>query len=648
VVATIACYAQVRSHQFLNFDDPDYVYRQLHVTSGLTWDNIKWAFTTLTQANWHPLTWISYQADVTLFGVDAGKSLLVNLALHLGSTILLLFFLRRATGSTLRSAVVAALFALHPLHVESVAWVSERKDVLSTLFSFVAITFYLRDRKWLTLLFFVLGLMAKPMVITLPFVLLLLDWWPLNRWSLREWRKVIPLAIDKWPLFLVIPFAAIATMRAQREAMAPVGLAARLANAAIAYVRYLGKAIVPEHLTVMYPFPTSISSALALTCAALLVVITIVVLRFGDRFPYLPVGWFWFVGVLVPTIGIVQVGQQALADRYTYVPLIGICFAVVWFLADTIPYRSALAAIAVVVVGIFAALTYRQVATWQDNFTVFTRAIALEPRGRISHINLGSAYLKKLEFQSALEQYREAHALYDRDDLALNGMGLALSGLGDFDGARRNFEASMRIKPDSAEPYRELGRLELSTGHPDRAIPLLHKANSMDPDEVTTAALATAENRVPEAVEAYRKAIARDPDVAELYNDLGALLGRSGDDNGALEQYQAALRIAPNSYDTHMNAGALLARVGRNDEALAHFQAAARLRPKSSEPHVYLALLYGNANRFAEAASEVRAAAAIDPDAANAQFTNAVHIELKPTNLTDYLGALERKAAGRG
>jgi len=646
-VVTIAVYAQVRSHQFINFDDPDYVVRNSHVNSGLTWANVVWAFTTVHAANWHPITWISHMLDVQLFGLDAGKALLVNVAFHIANTILLLFFLRRATGDIWRSAVVAALFALHPLHVESVAWLSERKDVLSTFFAFLAITFYLRDRKWLTLLFFALGVMAKPMVITLPFVLLLLDWWPLNRWSLRDPKPLVRLSIEKWPMFLIIPLSALATTRAQRVAMAPVGLLARVANAGIAYVRYLGKALVPEGLTILYPFPTRISPVIALLCFALLVAITIVVVRFAERFPYLPVGWFWFAGTLVPAIGIVQVGQQAMADRYTYVPLIGIFIAVVWLAADTIRQPRLLGAVAVVIVAVLSFATFKQVATWHDSFSVFSRAVRLEPKGRTSHVNLGASYLKQLDYDAAADQYRQALALYDRDEIAWDGLGLALGGLGDVDGARRNFETAMRIKPDAPEPYRGLGRIELAGGHPERAIPLLRKADAIEPDDATTAALASAENRVPEAIEAYRRALAHDPD-AELHNDLGALLSRSGDDHGALEQYDEALRIAPGSYDAQMNAGALLARMGRSDDALTHFRAAAALRPKSSEPHVYLALLYGNANRFAEAAGEVRAAAAIDPVAANAQFSNAVHIEPKPTNLSEYLGALERKAAGRG
>jgi len=645
-LAVLVVYAQVAHHDFINFDDPDYVVTNPNVSTGLSVANVAWAFTHYHASNWHPLTWISHMLDVSLFGLDGGKHALVSVVWHAVNSVLLFFVLRRATRRTWPSAVVAALFALHPLHVESVAWISERKDVLSAFFFLLALWFYLGRRLWLTFAAFACALMAKPMAITFPFVLLLLDWWPLGRWSPREWPKLKPLLVEKIPLFVLVPISAIITSGAQQEAMTPLALPYRLANAALSYVAYLGKSIWPLHLAIFYPYRTTMSSALAFVAVVALLAITVVVLRFAERFPYLAVGWLWFVGMLVPVIGVVQVGQQSMADRYTYLPLIGIFIAVVWLAADLVRNRAALAIAAAVVIAACAALTYRQTSYWRDSVALFTHAIDVAPRGRVSHINLGAAYLTKLDYTGAANQFREAVALADFDDTAHNGLGVALAGLGDKEGARREYAKAMSLNPNNAEPYRNLGRLELSSGNRDAAVRLLEKAAAMKPNDATLAALAAAKGDDADAIARFREAAAKNPNDTESRNDLGALLARKGNDAEALEQYQTALRTAPDNYDAQLNLGALLSRMDRNQEAAQHFAAAAQLRPKLSEPHVYLAILYANMGRIADAIREVRAAAAIDPAGANQQFTNAVRIPFKETNLQEYLGALEQKAAG--
>jgi Flp pilus assembly protein TadD len=640
-LAVLVVYAQVRSHDFINFDDPDYVVTNPNVSTGLSVANIVWAFTHYHASNWHPLTWISHMLDVSLFGLDGGKHALVSVVWHAVNSVLLFFVLRRATRRTWPSAVVAALFALHPLHVESVAWISERKDVLSAFFFLLALWFYLGRRLWLTFAAFACALMAKPMAITFPFVLLLVDWWPLGRWSPREWPKLEPLLVEKIPLFVLVPISAFITSGAQQQAMSPLALPYRLANAALSYVAYLGKAIWPLHLAIFYPYRTTMSSALALLTFVALIAITVVALRFGK---YLAVGWLWFVGMLVPVIGIVQVGQQSMADRYTYLPLIGIFIAVVWLAADLVRNRAALAVTAAAVLIACAVLTYRQAGYWRDSVALFTHAIDVAPRGRVSHVNLGAAYLTKLDYAAAANQFREAVALADFDDNAHTGLGVALAGLGDKEGARREYAKAMALNPNNPEPYRNLGRLELSVGNREAATTLLQKAAAMKPTDATLAALAAAKGDDADAIARYREAAAKNPNDTESRNDLGALLARKGSDAEALEQYQAALRAAPDNYDAHLNLGALLSRMDRNDEAAQHFAAAAQLRPKLSEPHVYLAILYANMGRIADAIREVRAAAAIDPVGANQQFTNAVHIPFTETNLQQYLGALEQKA----
>ena len=647
MLVVLVVYAQVRTHAFINFDDPAYVFKNPHVATGLTGSNVVWAFTHTYASNWHPLTWISHMLDVQLFGLDAGKHALTSVVIHAINSVLLFFVLRRATKRIWPSAMVAALFALHPLHVESVAWIAERKDVLCAFFFLLALWFYLGGRRWLTFAAFACALMAKPMAITLPFVLLLLDWWPLERWSPRDLAPLKQLVIDKWPLFLLIPISAAITAAGQEEAMTHLALPLRLANAAISYVAYLGKAIWPLHLAIFYPYRTTMSAGLAVAAFVLLVAITIAVLRFATRFPYLAVGWLWFVGMLVPVIGIVQVGQQSMADRYMYLPLIGLAIAVVWLAADLVRNRAALAVLAAVVLAGCAAQTYRQTEYWTNSMTLFAHAVDVAPNGIVSRVNLGAAYLERLDYASAATQFRAALALNDRDALAHNGLGMALAGTGDKDAARREYETAMVLDPKNAEPYRNLGNLELAAGAPQKALPLLEKANALAPDEATTAALAAARGNADDAIEHYRRAVAAEPDKAESRNDLAALLARGGHDAEALEQYQEALRIAPENYEVRMNIGALLSRMDRNNDAASQFEAASRLRPQSSEPHVYLAILYANLGRLPDAIREVKTAGTLDPVAANQQFTNAVHIAFRPTNLEEYLGFLEQRAVTR-
>src|SRR5438067_3948264 len=335
VAAVFIVYGQVATHNLTNLDDLKYLPQNYHVTTGLTAANIEWAFTKFYAAYWLPLTWISYMADVQMFGLDPGKILLVNVVLHALNSMFLFLVLRRATNELWRSATVAALFALHPLHVESVAWATERKDVLSTLFFMLTLLSYVlfvekrSPARYLTMVVcFVLGMMAKPMVITIPFVLLLLDWWPLQRFSLENLRPLRQLIIEKIPLFVLVIPASLITMRAQREAIGSIPLGDRLKNALLSYLVYLGKTIWPANLSVIYPLRI-VTGSVAVVAVVVLIAITIAALL-GARRKYIPMGWFWYLGTLVPVIGIVQAGKQSMADRFTYIPLIGIFIAAVW------------------------------------------------------------------------------------------------------------------------------------------------------------------------------------------------------------------------------------------------------------------------------------------------------------------------------
>jgi len=592
-LATLIAYAHVVRHDFVSFDDPLYVTQNDHVRTGLSLANIKWAFTTFAAFNWHPLTWISHMLDVQLFGVDAGRLAAVNVVIHALSSVLLLFLLRRMTGRTWPSAAIAALFALHPAHVESVAWISERKDVLSTFLFLGTIWFYVEERYVLMCITFALALLAKPMVVTLPFVLLLLDYWPLQRGiRIRE----------KLPLFAMLVPAVILTLKAQSKGIAvAIPLTARLANAVQSYVSYLVTLAWPAHLAIIYP----LRPVTSIWIVALLVLIAVTIAAL--RKPFATTGWLWYLGTLVPVIGLVQVGRQAMADRYTYIPSIGIFIAIV-FLIDRLPVpRVALIVATTLVLAIFAAMTFAQTRVWQNSTTLYRHAIDVTPNNDVAHTLLGEAY----------------------------------NGDGDSQSASREFEAAIAINPNNEEALRDFGRLKLATGHPAEAASLLERALKARDDASTRAALEAARGNVDAAIAAYAEAVREQPELADRHNDYAAMLARAGRDDEALAQYNEALRISPDQYDVRMNLGAILSRRNRNQDAIEQFNAAAAQRPASPEPHVYLALVYASQNRFNDAVSEVKAAMAIDHDLANTQLTNAVHIPPSPTNIDQYEAFLQ-------
>jgi len=607
VVAVVIVYAQLITHQFLDYDDQFYILQNPHVSTGLSAGNVAWAFTSFYASNWHPLTWISHMLDVQLFGLDAGRHLMTNVALHALSSALLFLVLRRATKSVWRSAIVAGFFALHPLHVESVAWVSERKDVLSTLFFIVTIWLYIAwvekpaiSRYLLMLVAFALGLMSKPMVISLPFVLLLLDWWPLARFT-----NVRQRIVEKLPLFALVIPSAILTLKAQQKAIGAIPLLDRIENAAISYAAYLVKTVWPQNLAAIYPLPASISPAAASLAMVFLLAVTAAAIALARKYAFLPTGWFWYLITLGPVIGIVQVGRQAMADRYTYIPLIGIFIAVVW-LAAALRVPAVVAGLALIACG---AVSYVQAGYWKDTITLSEHALSATSDNDVAQTMLGMALAKQGERAAAEEHLRDA----------------------------------VRINPSNEEALRLYGRFRLASGDPRGAIPLLEQAAKLAPDTLTRAMLANARGDDAAAVKLYEQALAEGEEVVDVHNDLAALLAKTGHDQEALRHYQEALRLQPEHYDAHMNLGALLSRMGRDHDAIAQFQAAARVRPEATEPHVYLALVYANRGQFALAENEVNGARAIDPIGSNREFTNAVHMPFKETNLQDYLSFLQTK-----
>jgi len=510
-VLVLSVYWQTGTHAFINVDDSEYVTTNPQVLQGLTLDGVTWAFTTFHFANWHPLTWLSHMADVTLFGLDAGWHHRMNVLFHLLNTELLFLVLWRMTGGMWPSAFVAALFGAHPLHVESVAWVAERKDVLSTLFWILTMGAYLRyvrrpgaGRYLLVAVSFALGLMCKPMLVTLPFVLLLLDWWPLGRFGstpdpsgspARLLSRLPRLAWEKAPLLALSAASCIVTYLAQAKGQAVVSLeylpfSVRVANAFISYTAYLGKTAWPASLSVFYPHPAGVAAGIPAWQLAgsilLLAAATFLALRQGRRRPYLAVGWLWYLGTLVPALGLVQVGSHAIADRYTYVPLIGVFIALAWGISEALAgwrFRPiALGALGGAVVLALSAAGWRQAGYWRDDVTLFSHALASTDESWFVLNNLGAAYGRLGQYQQAVGCYREAVRILPVYAHTWNNLGAAYDKLGLPQEAVGCYREAVRIKPDYALAWNNLGVSYVTLGQYRLGIDCWREALRIKPD----------------------------------------------------------------------------------------------------------------------------------------------------------------------
>ena len=591
-LATLAAYAGVRDHAFLNFDDPQYVSENAIVLAGLSARGLRWALTTSHFANWSPLTWISLMLDSELFGARAGPRLVENAVLHAGAALALYAALRRATGARGRSLVVAGLFALHPLHVESVAWVSSRKDVLSALFWMLAMNAHVgwgeRGRWWSyawLLLFTALGLAAKSVVATLPFVLLLLDGWPLGRLRLPgapASPRAVPLrrlVLEKLPLVALGVATLILTLHAQREGGALVDLArlpfgARLANAVRSYALYLVGAFWPANLAAFYPIPADLLDAPAarweLALAALLLVgLSAVAIASIRRRPWLAVGWLWYLGVLIPMIGLVQIGRQAMADRYSYLPLVGIFLAATWAAEETARRTRSprwLAPLgAVIVLAACAGATLQQVGYWRDSVTLFERTLAVTADNAIAHNNLGAALASSGRTDEAVAEFDAAVRLDPNYTRARENLALALDRLGRIDEATSVFQSILALDPNRASAHFGLAHLALEMGDPASAVPEYEAGLAADPDNAiarSNLGLALLQLGKPdEAAAQLSEAVRRDPMRVDARVHLAEALLAMGRPEDALEQARAALELAPEDAALRSELGLVLARL---------------------------------------------------------------------------------------
>jgi tetratricopeptide (TPR) repeat protein len=543
----------------------------------LSLQGIAWAFTNAPSGNWHPLTWLSHMLDIELFGMNPGPHHLVNVFFHIINTLLLFLILNKMTGEIWKSGFVAALFALHPLHVESVAWIAERKDVLSGLFWMLTIWFYLLyiekpdlKRYFLVALFFILGLMSKPMIVTLPFVLLLLDYWPLKRFTFDSSRdskpgdKFIPFRfiIEKIPLFVFVLLSSLTTFLAEKQGKAVGSIdvfsfKTRVFNAFFSYIIYLEKTFWPNHLSVFYPYPEIFPLWQVFGALFFLMAVTTCVIIKRKSLPYLSVGWFWYLLTLLPVIGLVQVGSQSMADRYTYLPLIGIFIMISWGippLFQSLRYQKIIVFSAGSAFLIFLSIaTWFQITIWRNSISLFSNAIYINYNNNIAHNNLGTALAKKGDLADAVSHFREA--LKGKPDFldAHFNLGVALAKLGNFQDAGLHLEKALEDKSGVLKIYLKLGSDLIRSGKAADSIPF------------------------------FKEALKIDPDLPEAHDKLGIAFGQRKEYENAVFHFKKALQLSPGSASIHNHLGITFSFIRKFDEAVFHFKEALKINPGFAE-----------------------------------------------------------------
>ena len=607
VALNLLVFGQTLGHDFLTFDDGVFVYENEHVRSGFSASSARWAFTS-TDRGWYPLTWLSHMFDVELFGLRPAGHFASALLFHILATLALFLALRLLTAESILSGIVASLFAVHPMHVESVAWISERRDTLSTLFGMLALVAYARRKHVLVALAFIASLLAKQTLVTLPFVLLLIDWWPLGR---RDWQRAV---LEKLPLFAITiggVFMAVSGQKAMGAMSTTeiVPLSLRIGNAAVAYATYLQKAVWPVNLAIIYPLRVVTGGEIALSVLVLLA-ITGFAFALRRKAPYVLMGWLWFAGTLVPVIGLVQIGAQAMADRYTYVPYVGLFIAAVWGVRDfvrrsAIDPRAALAA-AAAIVALFAAQAWQQTQRWSNTVTLFEHTLAVTGPNPIAEYTLGQA-LQATQPDRAIPHFRR---IIEIADTVRHGV------------------------PPFLYAQSHIG---LGTS-------LLNKARTMtDP--------AAAVPLIDEAAAAYQKAIQVDPrNSAPAQRNLTLAANMRGAFAKAAPQQPPTTNASPamkpdpavsdKEVDKLLDRGVAAMNAQKMDEAIAAFREAVQRQPESVATRMYLGLAYLRMNRKAEAATELAKANEIDPVRANEYITRALRLTPGPRNLADVIESL--------
>ena len=648
---------------FTSYDDDAYVTANAHVRYGLSWDSVKWAFQSCWTGNWHPLTWLSHMLDCQVFGLQPWGHHLTSVLLHVANTFLVFLALRQLTRAPWRSLGVAALFGLHPLRVESVTWIAERKDVLSTAFWMLTLWAYARYVQGipgaprretrtgnvpvrteseppsrhrslyysLALLFFVLGLMSKSMLVTVPFLLLVLDYWPLCRLDFSTLRSrpamLVKLLLEKAPFFLLAGAASIAALVSQSAAGAftPLNIlpvTARMENALVSYCRYLGKLFYPLNLSVFYLHPRQWPAGTVLLAGLLLLGISIFVVALRRRHRYLLAGWLWFLGTLVPVIGLVQIGSQSMSDRYTYVPLMGMFIILVWGAHElTNGWRHQAVFLSAAAAGLALPcilLTRQQIGYWVDSETLFRHAIAIKDNNPIAHTNLGHALLDEERVDEAMTNFETALEMPPGDSDAYNGLGLALARKGQTDDAIACFQKALEARPGFFNAHYNLATELFERRQLDAAIVEFQKALEILPGHAKAhnnlGGAFLQKGQLDQAIVQYQLALQNDPGFVTAHNNLGAALSEKGRLDEAIAQYRMVLESQPDFVEAHYNLGVALFRKGRLDEAIVHFQKTLEIQPSNAEAHCNLGNLLLLKGRTNEAVAHLQRALEIRPD----------------------------------
>jgi Flp pilus assembly protein TadD len=642
-LVTLGLYWQMHGFDFINYDDPQYVRNNPMVTGGLTLKGIGWAFTHFYAANWHPLTWISLMLDCQLFGVNAGATHIVNGLIHTANSILLFLLVLRLTGAPWRSAIIAAVFAWHPLHVQSVAWISERKDVLSTFFGLLSLLAYVRyahkikaaapEAKtsfiW-ALVWFAMSLMSKPMLITLPFVMLLLDFWPLQRVEnagLRTFfsRPFVQLVKEKWPWFALMVMLAVITLRAQSTATAtsemfPVKW--RVFNAIDSYFWYIEKTFWPTKLAFFYPLVYAIPVKTFVISSVSLLLITVAAFATIKRWPFFFYGWAWFLGTLVPVIGLVQVGDQSTADRYNYVPMIGLLIAFFtaaqWLLAGSRPRMLVAGIASATLLVTLATATFRQIGYWKNTFTLSSRALEVTYDNVTALHSLGVYFYEKGRLDDAEKMYRLALYINPNAADVHENLGVLLENRGDTNGALSEFQQAVRLNPKDPDFQNALAERFVRRGKYEDAIPCFLEAAKLDPIKAhyqneLAAALAAVGKRS-EALPYYDRAVQLQPNNAQFQNNFATALLRLGDLKAAEEHYRVAIKADPKFAEAYSNLGTLLFARQQFADAANIYAEAVRLSPTNAGIHFNAGVAFLRARRVAEAKTQFAEASRLRPD----------------------------------
>ena len=583
IIASCAAFGRVAGNGFINFDDNIYITENNYIKSGINVENIKWAATAVVMSNWHPLTLISHMLDWHIFGANPSGHHLISLLLHMGSVLLLFLFLNKTTKNPWPSAFAAAVFALHPLRVESVAWASERKDVLSMFFgmaSVYAYSFYAEKSKasryLLCLALFILALMSKPAMVTLPFVLMLLDYWPLKRWQEaidkkgKSLNSAGPIIWEKVPFILLAISLSIVTFLIQKISgsvhMEGLSLFMRVANAVVSYAAYLEKIFWPVNLAVFYPYEYSMSLHQILIPALILTGVTGIVIYKMKKLPFLFVGWFWYLGTLIPVIGLVQAGGQSMADRYTYLSSIGVAVMAAWGIPYLFPSRvmrkRILFPAAMVVFAVLAAMTWRQCGYWKNSITLYQHTLSITKNNSMIHNNLGLALYDEGKFREAVDHFSETiHRVPDNADAYFN-RGNAYAMLGRHQLAVNDYKEVIRMMPDNAAACTGIGNIYAG----------LKKYQT--------------------AIGYYSEAIRQQPGYAGAYYNRGAVYAMSGRHELAVENYNETIRLMPDNARAFINRGAAYFKLGQYQRAIEDFNRAIELKQYNAEAYNNLGNVY--------------------------------------------------------